>query len=61
MVGNTVLSGEGSITLVALIREYVREVFGLHVIADVRPAAVGEVITKPAVVPPSGWIPVNIL
>ena len=61
MVGNTVLSGEGSITLVALIRKYIREMFGLHMIADMRAAAVGEVITKPAVVPPSGWVPCNIL
>ena len=61
MVGNTILSGKGSITLVALIRKYIREMFGLHMIADVRSAAVGEVITKPAVVLPSGRIPGNIL
>ena len=61
MVGNTILGGEGSITLVTLIRENIREMFGLHMIADMRAAAVGEVITKPAVVPPSGWVPCNIL
>ena len=61
MVGNTILGSEGSITLVTLIRENIGEMFGLHMIADMRAAAVGEVITKPAVVPPSGWIPSNIL
>ena len=61
MVGNTILSGKGSITLVALIRKNIREMFGLHMIADVRSAAVGEVITEAAVVPPCGRIPCNIL
>ena len=61
VVGNTILGGEGSITLVTLIRENIREMFGLHMIADMRATTVGEVITKPAVVPPSGWVPCNIL
>lgn len=61
MVGNTILSGECPLTLVTFIRKYVREMFGLHMVADVRAAAVGEVITEAAVVPPCGGIPCNIL